>query len=92
MRTSAARVVVGVPDQKLTASAPSSVAIVDGRVQEIEALLPLLRPAADQRRLMLVPRIEKEAGAGFDDAAQVEPLEQAADPATRLLQVRFGTD
>src|SRR5262249_272086 len=53
--------------------------------EKIQSPLPFLGRRADQRRLVLLPRIEQESRSRLDHAAELQPFEQRAD-ALRLTE------
>ena len=76
------------PAQKETASAPRSAPIRTARSQEVD---PAGRVVVQQRRGVLVPRVEQVAGAGLDDHAEAErgqPVRHRGDPAGQPGRVR----
>ncbi len=61
---------------------------VDRVLEEVEAPLALLRRGRDERRLVLVARVEQEARARLDDAAQAEVVQPLPDEERPLEEVR----
>ena len=65
---------------------------IDGAAEEIDPAGAGSRIGADERRLVLMQRVEQEPGAGFDDAAEVVCFQRTGDVFKLRYRVARRTD